>query len=472
LTFRFSFQMQRRNMHSSWTAAIRHLLTHAAILGLAIASPVLAAEEEAVKAPSPASAGKAGEMIPTALQDYVAAPDNSFAWKLASETEVQGGRLLNIELTSQTWQSITWRHDVQIVVPESRVSSDHALLFITGGAIGNRPDARRTEFALQIANVCRMPVAVVYQVPNQPLFGNHVEDDLITETLLKYIETRDATWPLLFPMVKSAVRAMDAAQQILEQHGSLKITNFVVSGASKRGWTTWLTSVVDKRVTGIAPMVIDTLKFHTQMKHQKATWGKYSEQIDDYTRKGLVALMDEKPEIPLWIWLDPYTYRDEIRVPKLLINGTNDRYWELLALNHYWDDLHAPKYIHYAPNAGHGLDKNRERALGTLGAFAQSVALKKELPKIGWTHSVGEKGSLRISVTASPVPEEVIVWVSTSDTLDFREVEWKPTPAPLVGNEYVLEVPAPAQGHVALFGEVRYELNGMPYAYSTQINRK
>ena len=50
-------------------------------------------------------------------------------------------------------------------------------------------------------------------------------------------------------MVKSAVRAMDAVEQCVEREWSHKVETFTVTGASKRGWTTWLTGAVDPRVT-------------------------------------------------------------------------------------------------------------------------------------------------------------------------------------------------------------------------------
>src|SRR5690606_11987499 len=121
--------------------------------------------------------------------------------------------------------------------------------------------------------------------------------------------------------------------------------------------------------------------------HQLETWGEYSEQIADYTSKGLVQVMFDKPEIPLWRWVDPYTYRSKLTLPKLIINGTNDRYWTVDALNLYWDDLPGEKHVRYVPNAGHGLDGGREGALTTLAVFTQHVAQNRPLPKLKWDHT-------------------------------------------------------------------------------------
>src|SRR5690606_20307236 len=96
------------------------------------------------------------------------------------------------------------------------------------------------------------------------------------------------SWPLLFPMVKSAVRGMDAVQALVKEKAKKEVNRFVFSGASKRGWTTWLASAVeDPRLVAIGPMVIDMLNMPETLNYQYKTYGEYSIQIEDYTKLGI-----------------------------------------------------------------------------------------------------------------------------------------------------------------------------------------
>ena len=54
--------------------------------------------------------------------------------------------------------------------------------------------------------------------------------------------TTETEWLARLPMTKATVRAMDTLADFLS--GQQKITQFVVSGASKRGWTTWTAGLV------------------------------------------------------------------------------------------------------------------------------------------------------------------------------------------------------------------------------------
>lgn len=415
--------------------------------------------------------------VPTTLQEFVAQPDQGFAWKLLDKQEAAGARAYDLQLTSQSWQDMAWKHDLIVFEPAELRHPDHVLLFITGGSSKSKPKVEERLLGTSLASLSGTRVALLFQVPNQPLLGGRVEDDLITDTFLFYLATKDTRWPLLFPMVKSAVRAMDCIEQFAAQEWKTSVKGFVVTGASKRGWTTWLTAVCDKRVRGIAPIVIDTLNMPKQMDYQFETWGRYSEQIDDYERKGLIKKLKDDAEIePLWKWVDPYTYRGQLTLPKLIINGTNDRYWTVDALNNYWDDLAGAKHIRYVPNAGHSLKGGREGALATLAAFVRHVASDQPLPELKWEHKT-DGNTLRLTVHTGVAPVDVKLWTAASPTKDFRESEWKPQPMLSLNmqgtqDRFLGEVSLLPGSHRALFGEVLYRIEGLDYSLSTQLRRE
>ena len=410
---------------------------------------------------------------PTELRDYVARPEPVFAWKKVGTSETPQGAVHTLEVTSQTWQGIVWTHGLQVVVPKGVKPQATMVLWNQGG----KPSAGGAVLALQIAERVQAPVAFLYGVPNQPLLGGKTEDALIAETFVKYLETKDGTWPLLFPMVKSVVKSMDAIQAFAKEDWQFDVTHFVVTGASKRGWTSWLTAATgDVRVKAIAPLVIDTLGFEAQMKNQVVAFGKPSAMIADYTRAGLVPIPDSPAARKLWAMVDPWAYRDLLTLPKMLVNGTNDPYWPLDALNSYWGDLRGPKAIAYVPNAGHDLREADEkgakqlfpmRAIDTLSAFCKGQVFGKPLPTLTW-----EFAPAGDSLKAKPdgVVKSAGLWTATSDSRDFRKSHWTKADAPAKADgTYTFALPAASEKFTAAFGEVVFDFEGLPFHDSTQI---
>jgi PhoPQ-activated pathogenicity-related protein len=405
------------------------------------------------------------------LAEYLKRPEPKFAWALRTKTETPLGTMYELHLVSQVWQDIPWEHELVVYQPKGVAPAATMLLWNTGG----KPGAAGHGLALELATRVKAPVAFLYGIPNQPLFNGKKEDALIAETFVRYLETKDETWPLLFPMAKSLVKAMDALQAFAKQEWKSEVKDFVVSGASKRGWTSWMTAAGgDPRVKAIAPLVIDTLNMRAQMPHQVMSFGAPSEQIRDYTERGLVPVPDTPEAKKLWQWVDPWVYRDKLTLPKMIINGTNDPYWSLDATNLYWDDLKGDKWLLYVPNAGHGLQqdvdgkKDHSRVIGTLAAFTRHQITNKPMPKLSWKHGNAD-GKLSLAVTSEPAPKSARLWVADSKTRDFRPSKWAEAPAKLDGGSVSGAVDKPADGWRACFAECEFEIDGVQYFLSTQL---
>ncbi len=409
------------------------------------------------------------------LASYVQKPDESYSWRRVDEPPAEGEDVsAEIYMVSQTWRGIVWKHQMMVVRPPGTEKATHGLLLITGGGwrdgLESKPmdkDARERKIILGIAAMARMPVAFVKHVPFQPMFDGKHEDQIISFTFDQFLKTGDEEWPLLLPMTKAAVRALDTFQAFARKTWKLELSEFVVTGGSKRGWTTYLTGAVDPRVKGIAPMVIDVLNMPAQMKHQKETYGGYSEEIEDYTRYDLQERWDSERGRRLLALVDPFSYRKKLTMPKLLVLGTNDRYWTLDALNLYWDDLEGEKYVLYVPNRGHDVN-DMFRVIGTASAFASRVAGRLKFPRPTWDLKETDAG-LRLVVRSDVKPSQVVAWTTTSPTKDFRNARWTEQTIEPTGDEYVHEMKRPAGGFGAAFGECKYTIDGHTFFLSTNV---
>lgn len=412
-----------------------------------------------------------------ALAEYVAKPDDSYGYKIKKITKRNDGvSYAEIVMTSQTWHE-PWKHQLLIIIPSTiRQNANHALLLVSGGRWNKSFEdsnyvSKKLEnnlwLYINLANKIGTPIAVVSQVPYQPMWGMK-EDSLIAHTFSKYIETGDTNWPLLLPMVKSAVRAMDTVQDFAKKEWSLDIKTFTVTGASKRGWTTWLTGAVDKRAAAIAPMVIDILNMGRQMERQQEVLGKgnFSENISEYTKRGMQLQTETPIGKSLLTIVDPYSYRENLTQTKVVILGTNDRYWTLDALNYYWNDLLGKKYILYVPNRGHKLSEYL-KVMGTINAVHQNAAFGTALPNLTW-HNDTVKGKLSYTLKSDIEPLAVRAWFAESPIKDFRDASWNSANLKQRKGRYNFKIKTPTDKCVAVFIEAEYEAN-MNYYFTTNI---
>ena len=410
-----------------------------------------------------------------ALDMYLNNADETYGWEVQGSLKVSGFTAYDLLLTSQKWHEYIWKHQLTIIIPDDRMY-DEAMLWITGGSLENG-DPKWTSLndleALAVGLLAlnnHAVTAILRQIPNQPLLNGFTEDALISLTLNNFRNDGDYSWPLLFPMVKSAVRAMDAIQEFSTETENLNITGFLVSGASKRGWTTWLTGAYDHRVSAIAPAVIDILNMPVNLDYQLEVWGEYSPEIQDYVDLGIPQDVHTQLGADIATMIDPYSYRDQLTIPKMIFIGTNDPYWPVDAIKHYFNDLPGETFIHYVPNAGHDLNGG-EGALPVLSAFFSYTLTGQPYPDCAW--DVTETGT-DIVMNITGTPNEVkaaYLWSADSEDRDFRDEIWNSNTLVVTDNSEVnIAIDYPDSGYRAFYIDLEYvDLNGIDFTLSTRM---
>lgn len=411
-----------------------------------------------------------------ALESYLSNGDKTFKWELKETFKRDDLTFYQILVTSQKWREFTWTHQMTVIVPKEN-RHDDALLFITGGSNANgqpnwnsKKDEKMYASLGAVATTNQAIVALLKQTPNQPFFDDLTEDALISYTLHNFKKDKDYTWPLLFPMVKSAVKAMDAVQQFSQKQLKHTVNRFVVTGASKRGWTTWLTGASDKRVEAIAPMVIDVLNMPVSLDYQIKSWGDYSVQIEDYVKLGIPQSTGSADGQAITAMIDPYSYRSKLTMPKMIFMGTNDEYWVVDNIKNYLDKIPGKNMLHYVPNAGHDLGDGKQ-AMEALSAFFGATINKRPYTECKWSQSItNRKVNLNIKATPDALVD-VILWSANSPDQDLRNDTWTAQSLKISRKSDVkVTAELPASGFRAFYVDLKYKTpQGETYTESTRV---
>jgi PhoPQ-activated pathogenicity-related protein len=271
---------------------------------------------------------------------------------------------------------------------------------------------------------------------------------------------------------------MDTLTAFRESQGAATVSDFMISGASKRGWTTWLTAAVDKRVMAFIPIVMDDCNFVKNVHHHFEAYGGWSFALQDYYELNFTLLLDDPQVAEMMTIIDPAVYFDRFAgIPKLVIDAAGDEFFLPDDEYYWWADLPEPKYFLEVPNAEHSMITGIVEVLAAVVAFANNILDDSTpLPQFSWTIDWEKTGNITLTVPAGqPRPTNVTMWaadtIASSGRRDFRLIAGWPKPnfQPVIwesfpldetspgSNTWIAVVPTPAVGWTGVFIDVKFD---------------
>nr|KAG5691328.1 hypothetical protein BaRGS_014027 [Batillaria attramentaria] len=425
------------------------------------------------------------------LDDYVNRFDPTYNYTVISKFHGPNYTLYNINMTSQTWKSTAvldrpvWWHYLSVTVPDV-IKYKAAVLFIDGGSNHDGPPSPTDNFVALTTMLGASTGAVaanLKQIPNQPIVfkadptqKSRDEDAVIAWTWKTFIQnTSDPEILLRMPMTKAAVRAMDTVTDFVMKQQGVNVSEFFVAGASKRGWTTWTTAVVDKRVVGIAPIVMDLLNMVKNLHHHFRAYGGWTFAFKDYYDLNFTSQLDNPNTQLMADIVDPISYDARLTMPKLVISTGGDEFFLPDDSHYYFNNLTKPTYLRILPDAEHSCAGHEISLFFTMRAFFLSAVTGTPLPKMNWTREATPTGGI-IRLTTDRPPLTVLTFFAktiSTERRDFRllvaspDDPTKPWPQPVVwhsreteylgNNTFQATFDNPTQGWLGFFIQVTFE---------------
>ena len=398
----------------------------------------------------------------TSMSDYIESTKNEFSYDIQEVIYEEDWTGYHIKMISGEWldskkvDQVEWWHYVDIIIPKQTTSST-GIMFIDGGEKSDdyfRLDAQSIENAIKTEAV----IVNVSNIPFQPLNflsseqDSFEEDDLIAFAWNKFLKQgakqKDVEWLPRFPMTRAIVRAMDLAQEIVLQN-DIVVKDFVVSGASKRGWTAWTTAAVDSRVKAVVPMVIDMLNLVPSFENHYRSYGEFSPAVQEYVNYNIQDWLGTEEFKVLMSYIEPFSFIDKFTMPKYIINAGSDEFFSTDSWRFYYDKLPGEKIIRYVPNKNHSLDGRY--LTEDLVSYFYRVINDIEIPSLSWNLSDNKL----IAELDYDGEYDVSVWTAKNDNgRDFRLWEegelWEETSiGKLANNKYELNVNSNFKGYKA-----------------------
>ena len=409
--------------------------------------------------------------LATPLDDYVAAKDPNYGWFDTNNTvtfDLLRAKAHILNVTSQQWlttdkaigpNGALWTHQVAVAIPDKPRGSGTAVALLTGGCNEGppKPPDQHDEYLLIAATVADMTgliAIVVYQIPNchivypsDPERKGRSEDAMIAWAWREYVKdpAHDPKWLPRLPMVKAGMACMLAAEEFVATLGSVEtaatavapISSWTVSGASKRGWTSWMVGAVAAggmcawcpKVSALAPLVPIVPYLNHSVHLQRQSLGGFTFAFSDYLDAGVLQLFDT-PEFQTGLALiepAPNYIERLAKLPKMAVVSSDDEFMQLDWTQHGWATLPGETHLLVAPNSEHSLSSAIPELIPSLAAFIASVDAKEPpsaRPQFSYAVDASS-GALTVTLPAgSPTPLKVVLRHAQTTSDKRRDFRW------------------------------------------------
>jgi len=418
------------------------------------------------------------QVIPKYRESLAALPVD---YSLLEEKILTGTMLKRYKLNSQSWtlqgnvSPERWQHEVDIYIPDS-ARDKNALVVINSGSnddgTGNpvAPNNFTQDQLVQIATATKTIVISVSNVPNQKLTYQGATEPLAEDNSVAW------SWKLFMndtqkyqnaslhiPMSAAVSQALRLAKTELAPQ---KITQFIVTGASKRGWAAWLTALSDPDVVAIVPFAMDLLGTQESLKHMYHSYGNnwpiafhpyYQQEIDkQIATDAFSSLM--KIEDPLSYLSGDMNSR--LNIEKYIINASGDDFYVPDNTRFYYDKLPGPKSLRVVENSTHhGI---LSVTVPSLITFINRYQEQKKLPEISENIVSDDNKNKTLRVNFSEQPSRVLQWTAHNPVArDFRfacDIKYSSTPVTLSDGdkEAIVPLTKPDSGWQATYIEATF----------------
>ncbi|KAH0629386.1 hypothetical protein JD844_011436 [Phrynosoma platyrhinos] len=409
-----------------------------------------------------------------ALDDYVEAYDPYYSYTLKKEETRLGTTIYTFNMTSLKWlnesevdRSIWW-HELFIVVPKVQIMKDSCLLIPNSGRNDGVPILDfdyNLDDIIDVAKSTGSCAALLRQIPNQP-------------------NTFHAT-----------VRAMDTITTFLlkESNRKMNIAKFTLAGISKRGWSSWLTAAVDKRVVSFFPFLADLLNMSENLHHQYRSYCGWAFLLKPLRDTNITQQLDEPRFKEMASHIDPLGQSEEVEMSKpkqkLLSDSghlqedviikqakyisvaAGDEIFQPDDSHYYFSQLTGEKLFRIIPNIGHTHTLflgQRVTLLDSLKAFYVSTMQNLRRPQISWNRTETNSSGI-IHLVTDQEPSSIKCYFANtfgSKRRDFRLIVGPGIPNPVLWCQcsvekvmpgvYKAEVDKPSKGWRGFFIEVTF----------------